>query len=62
MEGADGWNEIFNPEEIFRSHPRTSRWSVHRKDSGLDRKIWSLFMELKDYEGEFYITERGAVI
>ena len=59
----DGMRYSTNGKEIFRSHPRTSRWSVHRKDSGLDRKIWSLFMELKDYEGgRFYITERGAVI
>ena len=50
-------------KSIFRSHPSQPRWATSRKDSGLSAKIWSLFMELKDYEGgRFYITERGAVI
>lgn len=50
-------------KSIFRSHPSQPRWATSRKNSGLSAKIWSLFMELKDYEGgRFYITERGAVI
>ncbi|MBT3574461.1 MAG: hypothetical protein HN502_00190 [Candidatus Marinimicrobia bacterium] len=50
-------------KSIFRSHPSHPRWTISRKNSGLSKKIWSLFMELKDYEGgRFYITERGAVI
>ena len=50
-------------KSIFRSHPSQPRWVTSRKNSGLPPKIWSLFMQLKDYEGgRFYITERGAVI
>ena len=50
-------------KSIFRSHPSQPRWATSKKDSGLSRNIWSLFMDLKDGEGgRFYITERGAVI
>jgi hypothetical protein len=50
-------------KHIFRSHPSGPRWVTKFKNSGLSRKIRSLFMELRDYMGgRLYITERGAVI